>query len=396
MAQRLRRKGEERLSGPITTAFRRAIIDLRSCYRDGRGINAGAHQFADLWARDSCFASWGALAIGDTAIVQQNLLTFADAMRDDQVPLRIGARSMAITLTCAALRLPGRGPQGYAYSEDKLRHIPTDGNSLFIITAAALLDRKDHLTKDQRARIHAAMLRADRWNQRQCDRAGLIRETSYASWADAVRKRGAVLYTNVLYWKALTDLASLSSRLRDRQQADSYRRCAQKVQAGINARLWNGSYFSDWADASRRDIFSADGNLLAVWWGLATRRQATALLRYAEQQDIWTIPAKTTDRPYRQQETSLLLRALGMGDYHSHAVWPWLGALAALANQRAGNRRAALAILHTMAGTINTHGTQEILDQDGIPLRRLLYRSEHPFAWTAGLFILACRETSMT
>jgi hypothetical protein len=53
-----------------SSAFSIAIKSLRSCYGQ-LGIYAGGTHFYDLWARDHCFSSWGALFIGDHVVVKK-------------------------------------------------------------------------------------------------------------------------------------------------------------------------------------------------------------------------------------------------------------------------------------------------------------------------------------
>lgn len=38
---------------------------------------------------------------------------------------------------------------------------------------------------------------------------------------------------------------------------------------------------------------------------------------------------------------------------------------------------------------IQDHGVYEIYEQNGNPLKRTFYRSDGPFAWNAGLYVLA-------
>ncbi len=38
---------------------------------------------------------------------------------------------------------------------------------------------------------------------------------------------------------------------------------------------------------------------------------------------------------------------------------------------------------------VKYNGVYEVYEKDGTPLKRIFYRSEHPFAWSAGLFLYA-------
>ena len=63
---------------------------LQSAYQEN-GINAGETHFSDVWLRDSCFASIGALCLKDIEIVKKALTKIIEHMKEDgQCPLRIG------------------------------------------------------------------------------------------------------------------------------------------------------------------------------------------------------------------------------------------------------------------------------------------------------------------
>ena len=102
---------------------------LENAYQEN-GINAGETHFSDVWLRDSCFASIGALCLNDTAIVKRALIKIIDNMKEDgQCPLRIGEIYFMLKyFKCS-------GPQGPTYIEDKYISIPVDSNALFIIVA---------------------------------------------------------------------------------------------------------------------------------------------------------------------------------------------------------------------------------------------------------------------
>ena len=63
---------------------------LQNAYQEN-GINAGETHFSDVWLRDSCFASMGALCLKDIEIVNKALTKIIEHMKEDgQCPLRIG------------------------------------------------------------------------------------------------------------------------------------------------------------------------------------------------------------------------------------------------------------------------------------------------------------------
>ena len=61
-------------------AFEIAKKSLKECY-EKNGIIAGKVHYANHWARDSFYASWGALELGDFEIVKKNLELFLKYMK---------------------------------------------------------------------------------------------------------------------------------------------------------------------------------------------------------------------------------------------------------------------------------------------------------------------------
>ena len=58
------------VSENIQKSIEIAKLTLRSNYTDA-GIVAGKDHFSDVWARDSLFASFGSIALGDTEVVKK-------------------------------------------------------------------------------------------------------------------------------------------------------------------------------------------------------------------------------------------------------------------------------------------------------------------------------------
>jgi glycogen debranching enzyme len=83
-----------------------------------------------------------------------------------------------------------------------------------------------------------------------------------------------------------------------------------------------------------------------------------------------------------------LHHVIGMGDYHNGLIWLQPGMLYAGALYKEGYRAKAKMTLDKIARKIiESGGAHEVYETNGTPVNRLVYRSEHPFAWSAGLFI---------
>jgi glycogen debranching enzyme len=66
----------------------------------------------------------------------------------------------------------------------------------------------------------------------------LLHQGSFADWADSIARRGRVLYTNVVYWKALSEMAIAATSLNLQQEAVHYFVKAENVLRAINKHFW--------------------------------------------------------------------------------------------------------------------------------------------------------------
>lgn len=375
-------------SSNLQKASEIALSDLRQCY-SSEGILAGTHQFSDYWARDGLFASWGALSAGDLDIVRKELeLLLVFQAPDGQLPLRVGQYFLGLKM----LGLSNTQEMRPRYDQDKYGSRPTDQNSLFIITFWEYLQK----SKDVRflKNNYASLKKAIDWNLAQDkDKDGLMEEGHYASWADSLKKRGKVLYTNVLYCQALKIMGTLAEKAGYPKDSRYYFALSTKVKAELNKHFWNGSYYSDWIGpgGKRMDFFSTDGNLLSILFSIADKKQAHSIQGCITQFGISSsVPSRTNHPKYPLHLQSQLDTLAGVGDYHNGLSWLWLGAIDAAAKLKMGKKAEAGAELEKIAKiTIEHNGVYEVYTKEGKPVNRLLYKSEHPFAWSAGLFLYA-------
>ena len=222
---------------------------------------------------------------------------------------------------------------------------------------------------------------------------GLLSEWFQCEWADGILKAGKVLYTNVLYCRSLFDMEKLahsSGRIGD---AKEWRTRAEMIQEYINNIFWNGSYFSDWCDYQRQDYFSSGSNMLAVVLGVATQKQSESILHYAKQHcwDQWTL--ETNHPTYPWWRIPLQSYLAGVADYCNRGVlWLQPGILYAIALHKTGNTIEAKNVMKIISEKIvEYNGVYEIYEKSGEPVKRIFYQSEHPFAWSAGLYLWANR-----
>lgn len=387
-------------------AYDIAVRDLTALYAE-RGIHAGKDHFTDYWARDSMYACLGALSIANPddpddrhlKQVRLNLELLEDYQNEKtgQIPLRVGSGLLFLKM----LGIGGRklGPK---YKQDKAFLHPfddslrsTDPNSLFLIVSSLYLGLTDDA--DYLETHFEAFERAMEWSIGRTGEGVLMKEGSYSTWEDTVAKKGEVLYTNVLYYAALRAFARICEM--KGEDTENYGKMAQQVKVELDSRFWNGNYYIDWIDGDKRyDYFSTDGNALALLFGLPGREKAEKMLHYmAEHQLNEPMPSRTCHTAaggYPAARVSRLNRLFGMENYHSRWTWPWLGCIGAAALHRAGKGKEAKELLAGVGDVIIRDGVcHEVhgLDQKPVHLGKR-FRSEAPFAWTAGTYLFACHQ----
>lgn len=362
----------------IKNAYDISVNSLRACYSD-LGIMAGKRHFDDYWARDSFFASLGALKLGDYDIVKKNLELFLKFQKNDgQLPMRIGQYN--INLKLIGIRLESELlPK---YGDDKNNSRTTDQNSLFIIALYEYLNnaRDYHFLKNNYQKIKATI----DWNFSQdSDKDLLIEEKPYANWMDSVKKQGKVLYTNICHWKAV----ELFSKMADKSDSKKYSKLAKQIKERINKLFWNGDYFIDWISINQTyNYFSSDGNLLAIYFGFATKMQSKKILNSLNNLKKESALIETSYPFYSKGLTSLRLRLVGMGDYHNGLYWIWLSCLANCVE----NKKTSENILNKVASIIVHEGiVAEVHTRKLQSLKRIFYIGEKPFALNSSWYIIS-------
>ncbi|MEP7234964.1 MAG: hypothetical protein ABI778_06680, partial [Ignavibacteriota bacterium] len=322
---------------------------LRNQYGKG-GIYAGTGHFHDYWCRDSMFASFGALAIGDFDMVKTAVSGFLDAIRaDGHVAMRIGSNNQVLRY----LGLPTSS--GVFHAQDKGSNDVFDSNSLLLIIA----DKYEEHSGRSFDRTKLASVAA--WQESQ-NRNGLLHEGKYASWDDSLKHTGPRLYTNVCYYRA--QLASAKLFL-----DPAYMLRAEKTKEKI-LQWWNGAYFVDGANPT----CMVAGNLLAILWGIATPEQSVHILQHiAKRKSI--VPPAGFWIPGRK-DAFLPFFLIHLHDYHGMMEWSWLAATEIACYRAIGDEVEADRRTEMMLGQIEKYGTLYEVYENDKPVKRLIYRSE--------------------
>jgi len=256
----------------VDRAQRIAERDLRACMTND-GIVAGAHHFVDVWARDSLFASFGCLHNKDYPALRATIETFINHRRSDGlIPYRILRSSTNF------LKYFGRPTYLDSPKADFRSHqsggLVLDGGLMTVIATAEYVRRSGdkRFYRKYGTQLHDAM----DWYEKHYAN-DLLSEWFQCEWADSVLKFGNVLYTNILYWRALGDMGEHAKQ--------------KIIGKRINEKFWNGSYFADWIDYKRQDFFAIHPNMLAIIFGLATDEQSDSILSFATKHcwNGWTV-----------------------------------------------------------------------------------------------------------
>jgi glycogen debranching enzyme len=272
--------------------------------------------------------------------------------------------------------------------------ISLDGNCLLVIACLRYARQTGNtaFVKENWSHLRQALHWLDEHTRPE---DGLLHQAAFTDWADSVGRTGRVLYTNVLYWKALQEMSNFAQQhgLTDDLQCCTDK--AFKVRQSIQSQFWREDlgYF---VTSEHYDMLSSSGNLLSIVWGLATPEQAHSILdRLNEFGMADPVPTRVTHREYPQKLIALENRLAGIPEYHTHAAWLWLGAWHMIALTRMGRQEEAEALLQRTAHIITRDGVvHEVYGRDSYPLSTLWYTSEAPLTWNAGMLVFAYHEVT--
>ena len=377
----------------IASANLRAGIERRTL-PDGQRksvLCAGMRNFREPWARDFSFASFGLIELNELRATRETLEVFLLNQTDDgQFPVKVHSTNVLdrFLISLFGRQQPVDPPIRPKYITAH-NTISLDGNALLVI--AALLYLRRHEDKVFCNQFWPQLKMGLSWLESHAlDDNGLLFQGAYTDWADSVSRVGEVLYTNVLYWKALQDFADVATKYGYAEDQEKFAAKANRVKLAINAHFWQEDlgYF---ITSEQFELLNSDGNLLAVAWGLASKEQAMRILDNMQSMGMADpVPTQVTDKPYGAQFIAIENRLGGIPHYHTLASWLWLGAWHVVALVRAGRMDEARELLDRMDHLIVRDGVvHEVYGQDGRPLKSFWYTSEAPLTWSAGLFVFA-------
>jgi GH15 family glucan-1,4-alpha-glucosidase len=357
-------------------------------------LHAGYRNFRESWARDFGFASYGLLALEQYDTVRQTLEAFFWYQTSNgQLPVKLHSLDFMTRYFHSFL---GReqSTEGTLRPKYISAHgAPSlDGQAMLVVSA--LNYAKETKNLEFLRTYWGSFVIAMRWlesHKIHTDQE-LLHQQSFADWADSVARRGFVHYTNVIYWKALEEMAQAAADLDMEAHSDFYKRKADMVASSIHQHFWSDDlgYF---VTSSTLPQLSSDGNLLAIAWRLATPEQSESILHTMKLTGMAApVPTRVAATPYPSELIAIANVLGGMANYHTEAAWIWLGAWHVIALSGCGELAKAQELLSRMSTVIvKDKQIHEVYGTDGEPMASVWYKPEAPLIWNAGMFIYACK-----
>lgn len=377
----------------IASANLQAAIEKRHL-PDGQEklvLCAGLRNFREPWARDLSFASFGLVELDRFQVVKESTEVFLINQRPEgQFPVKVHSTSVmdryfhSLFKREQPIHFPIKPKYITAHNT-----ISLDGNGLLVI---AILNYAHRSGDHEFARKHwLALKQAIAWMEGHALHTdGLLHQAAFTDWADSIARAGRVLYTNVIYWKAIHDLALVASLYGQPEDEAYFTTKAAHLKESVNAYFWRDE-LGYYVTSQLFDNLGSSGNLLAIAWNLATAEQSHSILnRMAEFDMANPVPTQVVHRAYPSKFIAIENRLGGLAHYHTYAAWLWLGAWHVIALTRMKRLTEAEELLYRMSSVIVREGAvHEVYDPNGYPLSSFWYTSEAPLTWSAGMFVHA-------
>jgi hypothetical protein len=355
-------------------------------------LHAGYRNFRESWARDFGFASYGMIAVEQFEVVRDTIEAFFWHQKlNGQLPVKLYSMDVVTRFLHSIFE---REQPTHKILKPKFLSghgaLSLDGQALLIISALHYVSQaedRDFL----RGNWHHLVL-AMKWLQSSSrgSNGTLLYQAPYADWADSVARQGCILYTNIVYWKALSEMALAAASLDLNDEAVRYFSEAEGISRALNGRLWRPE-LGYYATSESLDNLSSDGNLLAIVWGLAEADQAESILNVMHEAGMAEpVPTRVVHPSYPMNLIAIENLLGRLATYHTDSSWLWLGALHVLALVQIENMELAGQTLDRIVDVIiRDRQVHEVHGPDGEPLSSIWYKSESPLTWNAGMVLYA-------
>ena len=346
------------------------------------------------WSWDSFFASFGAISVGDAKIVKANLnLYLKYQKKNGSIPKRFSNPLYSLQF----IGLPIK--EVWEKQRPNYRSPYYTGASLtqhpMLIIAFHHYIKSTNDIKFLKENF-SKLIKIFQFLNRYSYKNGLLKEGLGGGWAEGVLKRGAVAFTNMCYAQSLLCAGELADSLGKTDLASEFEAKYKELKKAINQKLWSNKdsgFYSDWHTFRRHHYFASDSNILSILWNIADKDKILILDRRLKKlMSRSSIPMPAAESKYVIFRIFLINLMGGMKNYHIDFSWTWLGCIYALAKLKIGKKAEALKILEKIARVIVRDGTVHEIYYNNKPVSILFYKSEQPWAWSAGLFLYACEQ----
>jgi glycogen debranching enzyme len=352
---------------------------------------AGHRNFREPWARDLSFALFGLMEIGEAETARESLEVFLHFQKPSgQFPIKCYSTGIIDRYLHSLFgrTQPEQLPLRPKYFSGH-HTLSLDGNALLVIACFNYASYSGDL-----AFVRTnwnALKQAVYWLEEQAlGDSSLLFQEAYSDWADSLARTGHVLYTNVVYWKVLSEMADFSIKIGSHDDIGPWKEKAAQTKAAIQSELWNPDlgYF---VTSRQFENLSSAGNLLAIAWGLASKKQANSILEAMDRFKMdQPVPTKVMQGNVPKKYIALENRFAGIPEYHTQAAWLWLGAWHAISMTQAGKAADAGKILERILQiVVRDKIVYEVYGVDGNYLKTRWYTAEAPLTWSAGMIVYA-------
>lgn len=368
------------------TALQTNIVETK----EGPFLAAGGHHFRSFWTRDFCFASSGLMHLGREDVVKNHLEKLLQLAEPESglIPRSLDNMDTFWRVALGNFGFVRPYPQSPLKPEYLGEHkTPAiDGNALTILTCIELALH----TGDNRwfAAIQPKLQKLLNFYQSDFDANDkAFIQGPFEDWQDSANRSGPTSYLHLMIWRILELNEDLQLKL-------NFLFARDQLTDRILDLFWDPESGLLLSRAGHKQI-SLDAQLLSLKWGFWGKPHSISardFYRRLTHHPIWNQPlgpGLCTIPSYPSHEVSWTTKLVGLKEYHGQLYWSWLMGLAAQVARKMMDSQKSKAILNQLTTYAERDGTIcEIYDpKSGKPFRSLLYHSEHPFSWGAGLTI---------
>lgn len=381
-----------------------ALRDLRDCYHE-QGILASKVNFSDYWARDTF---WACIGLLEAQIDLEKVKNCLELFLNYQHPGGKIPRKICLdynSLKYVGLKIKRRKPRPIYTSAIKM-FTSVDDNLLFVI-AFCLYIQKTNDYEFGKKYLEKVAKALNFYQDKNLIIDSLIFETGLGNWMDTIFKRGFVLYSNTLWYKAVKEFENITGIYSLKDTAAKAPATSEDILKNIQSKFWaqEKGYFADNVSFHGQQVpyFDLAGNVQAILFDVASKEQSQRILSFVQyietKQKSGSLLHAINYPLYPWWKISPATYFFGIQAYQNGINWSWIEALLTAAMAKAGHIEKATLTLENFSKIIVKNGhVHENYHLDGTPFDHLLWKSAVPFAWGSGLFLYGYKilEESIT